>query len=93
MALRVPLSAIIVAAFLGLVATPASVAQNKEAHKLSAAELKTLLKKNPRLFFLDVREPKEIEQLGTIRGYVNIPVSQLEKRYSEIPKEALVVTA
>ena len=87
MTLRRPLLAIAIATFVGL------AAQDKQVHQLSAAELKTLLKKNPRLFFLDVREPKEIEQLGTIRGYVNIPVSQLEKRYSEIPKEALVVTA
>lgn len=44
-------------------------------------------------FFLDVREPKEIEELGTMKGYVNIPLSQLESRYKEIPRDALVLTA
>lgn len=93
MTLWVPSLAMTVAAFVGLAAAPATVAQDKEIHKLSAGELKALLEKKPKLFFLDVREPKEIEQLGTIRGYVNIPISQLAKRYSEIPKNALVVTA
>ncbi len=29
---------------------------------------------------LDVREPKEIEDLGTIEGAINIPLNELEKR-------------
>ncbi len=65
----------------------------EEPKKLSEKEVKQLLAKNPKLFFLDVREPKEIETLGTMRGYVNIPISQLEGRLSEIPKSALIVTA
>jgi len=65
----------------------------EEPKKLSQEEVKRLLAKNPKLFFLDVREPKEIETLGTMRGYVNIPLSQLEGRLSEIPKNALIVTA
>ncbi|HUJ24317.1 MAG TPA: rhodanese-like domain-containing protein [Bryobacteraceae bacterium] len=60
--------------------------------QLSADELKKLLEKN-NVFFLDVREPKELEDLGTIKGYVNVPLSQLEKRLSEIPKDKLIVTA
>jgi rhodanese-related sulfurtransferase len=40
-----------------------------------------------------VREPKELEELGTIKGYVNIPLSQIENRLSEIPKNKLIVTA
>jgi rhodanese-related sulfurtransferase len=49
------------------------------------------LKKN--LFFLDVRDPKEIEESGSIKGYVNIPVKQLESRLSEVPKDKQIVTA
>ncbi len=45
------------------------------------------------IFFLDVREPKELEELGTIKGYVNIPLDQLEKRVAEVPKNKLIVTA
>ncbi len=69
--------------------------QNKPAEeekKLSANELRELLDKKD-VFFLDVREPKELEELGTIKGYVNIPLDQLEKRISEVPKNKLIVTA
>jgi rhodanese-related sulfurtransferase len=44
------------------------------------------------VFFLDVREPKEIAELGSVKGYVNIPLGQLESRFSEIPKDKLVLT-
>ena len=36
---------------------------------------------------------KELEELGTIKGYVNIPLDQLEKRIAEVPKNKLIVTA
>ena len=60
--------------------------------KLSPDELKTLLDKKD-ICFLDVREPKEIEELGTIKDYVNIPLGQLESRYRELPKDKLIITA
>ena len=61
--------------------------------QLTADELKALLdKKGGKLFYLDVREPKEIEELGSVKGYKNIPLGQLERRLSEIPKDRLVVT-
>jgi rhodanese-related sulfurtransferase len=77
--------------FIWLAAVGALVAQNKEK-TLSADELKELLDKKE-VYFLDVREPKELEELGTIKGYVNIPLSQIENRLSEIPKNKLIVTA
>ena len=46
-----------------------------------------------KVFFLDVREPKEIEELGTLEGYYNIPVGELEKRLGELPKDKLILTA
>lgn len=61
--------------------------------RLSTEELDRLLQKRENLFFLDVREPKELEELGTIKGYVNIPLGQLESRLSEIPKDKLIITA
>ena len=62
------------------------------AKKLSPDELKTLLDRKD-ICFLDVREPKELEEFGTIKGYVNIPIGQLESRYRELPKDKLIVTA
>jgi predicted sulfurtransferase len=46
-----------------------------------------------KVFFLDVREPREIEELGTLEGYYNIPVGDLEKRLGELPKDKLILTA
>jgi len=45
------------------------------------------------VFFLDVREPQELEELGTFEGYVNIPLGQIEKRLAEIPKTKAIITA
>src|SRR5438045_6652677 len=69
--------------------TPAPASKAKQ---LSTNELKELLGKKD-VFFLDVREPKELEELGTIKGYVNVPLDQLESRLSEIPKGKLIITA
>jgi rhodanese-related sulfurtransferase len=70
-------------------------AQDPPAEKnLSADELKELLEsKGDKVFFLDVREPKELEELGSVKGYVNIPLGQLESRIAEIPKGRPVITA
>jgi hypothetical protein len=46
-----------------------------------------------KVFFLDVREPKEIEELGSYEGYVNIPMSQLESRLGELPRDRPILTA
>lgn len=78
-----------------LIAVPAAagllLGQNAKA--LTNEELTKLLEKKENLFFLDVREPKELEELGTIPGYINIPLGQLEARLSEIPKNKLIITA
>ena len=46
-----------------------------------------------KVFFLDVREPKEIEEFGSYEGYLNIPMSQLESRLGELPKDRPILTA
>jgi hypothetical protein len=68
-------------------------AQEKKVKQYTADELKDLLANEKNLFFLDVREPQEVEQLGSIKGYVNIPLSQVERRLSEIPRNKVIVTA
>ena len=57
-----------------------------------ARELQALLDAG-KVFFLDVREPKELEELGTLEGYVNIPLGQVEKRLAEIPRDKAIITA
>ena len=46
-----------------------------------------------KMFFLDVREPTEIEELGSYEGSLNIPVTQLEERLGELPKDKTILTA
>ena len=42
---------------------------------------------------LDVREPWELEQLGTREGYINIPLGELESRLDELPKDKTILPA
>jgi rhodanese-related sulfurtransferase len=42
---------------------------------------------------LDVREPKELEELGTVEGSIHIPLGQLEARLGELPKDKVILTA
>lgn len=76
---------------LVLLASVAALAQSA-SKQISPEELEKLLEKKDAIFFLDVREPDEIARLGSVKGYVNIPLGQLESRLKEIPKDKLVVT-
>jgi len=46
-----------------------------------------------KVLFLDIREPWELEDLGTHVGYVNIPLAELEQRLAELPKDKPILTA
>lgn len=63
-----------------------------KVRELSAEELAKLLEQPDKVFFLDVREPYEIQAMGSVKGYVNIPMSQLPARLREIPKDKVIVT-
>jgi hypothetical protein len=68
------------------------IAPMDEQHRVVADDIdKKLAEGN--VLLLDVREPKELEELGTIEGSVNIPLGQLEKRLNELPKDRLILTA
>ena len=71
---------------------PATPAAQPKAQKMASDDVMALLEKG-QVFFLDVREPNELEELGTLEGYVNIPVGQIEKRLNEIPKDKAIITA
>ena len=68
-----------------------AVAGFAAAQDISTEQLEKYLN-DKKVFFLDVREPAEIKELGSVPGYVNIPVGQLESRLKEIPKDKLIVT-
>jgi rhodanese-related sulfurtransferase len=69
-----------------------TLAMAQQAPKMTSDDVMALLDKGE-VFFLDVREPKELEDLGTLEGYVNIPLGQIEKRLNEIPKDKAIITA
>ena len=71
---------------------PAAPAAKPQAPKIASDDVMALLEKGE-VFFLDVREPKELEELGTLEGYVNIPLGQIEARLKEIPKDKAIITA
>lgn len=73
-------------------ATPPAQPAPPNAPKMASDDVMALLEKGE-VFFLDVREPKELEELGTLDGYVNIPLGQIEARLKEIPKDKAIITA
>jgi hypothetical protein len=77
---------------LSMAQQPATPSTPPQAPKMASDEVMALLEKGE-VFFLDVREPSELEELGTLEGYVNIPLGQIEKRLTEIPKDKAIITA
>ena len=77
---------------LSMAQQPATPSAQPQAPKMASDEVMALLEKGE-VFFLDVREPNELEELGTLEGYVNIPLGQIEKRLKEIPKDKAIITA
>lgn len=63
-----------------------------QAPKMDSDDVFALVEKGE-VFFLDVREPDELEKLGTLEGYVNIPLGQIEQRLAEVPKDKAIITA
>src|SRR5688500_2518522 len=70
----------------------AAPAAKPQAPKMASDDVMALLEKGE-VFFLDVREPKELAELGTLEGYVNIPLGEIEKRLKEIPRDKAIITA
>ena len=61
---------------------------------LTVQETKTLIDRTPNLYILDVRTPDEFKEVR-LKNSVLIPVSNLERRVAEVPKNrpVLVVCA
>ncbi len=69
-----------------------SADQAQRVKQLSPEEVKNCQMQRPRCVLLDVREPRELTEVGAIDGFINIPLGQLEQRLQEIPKDKTVVT-
>lgn len=72
--------------------TKADAPKAAAPHALTPDELAKYLETPDKVYFLDVRSKEEIEKLGSVKGYKHIPLSELEKRLNEIPKDKLIVT-
>lgn len=82
----------LVALACGLVACGGGSDTATKAPRVEAGEIDSVLA-DADVIFLDVREPDELEELGTIEGYINIPVDQLAERLDELPKDKPILTA
>jgi hypothetical protein len=76
----------------GQTEAPAPVPPLPEERRVKADAIDTVMA-DPKVVMLDVREPKEIEELGGYEGAINIPLPQLEKRLGELPKDKTILTA
>jgi len=76
-----------------LFAALSTVALDSTVRKITdAEELEKFVKEHPNLFYLDVRERKESTELGALKGCVNIPFGDLEKRLAEVPSNRTILT-
>jgi rhodanese-related sulfurtransferase len=72
---------------------PQPVAASKpDLRRLSAVELKKLVDGRRKVFLLDVREPKELEEEGAIKGTINIPLGTLAEHLAQVPKGVRLVS-
>jgi len=75
----------------GAAAAPAALVAGKEKGSVTVASFEQVWKSNPgSLILVDVRDPKEVAA-GTIKGSVNIPMNELEKKIATLPTDKPVV--
>jgi len=60
------------------------------AQDISSRDAKALLEKNKNIFVLDVRTPQENSQ-ARLPGTVLIPISEFERRISEVPRNKTIL--
>lgn len=85
--------AVIVAALsVAVLGCQRQASEEEEQMRVNAENIDRVLAEADALL-LDVREPNEIQELGTIEGYLNIPIDQLESRLDEIPRDKTILTA
>ena len=69
----------------------ASVEAGKEKGTITVASFERIMKENPdSLLLVDVRDAKEFKA-GTIKGAINIPIGDLEKKIETLPKDKPIV--
>jgi rhodanese-related sulfurtransferase len=59
--------------------------------RIPITDLKDKLDSNKKPIVVDVREASEVKEGGMIPGALHIPMGQIQKRMSELPKNAEIV--
>jgi rhodanese-related sulfurtransferase len=72
-------------------ATPPAPAID-ESRRVQPADIDKMIAKGD-VVVLDVREPNELAETGTVKGAIHIPLGQLESRLGELPKDKVILTA
>jgi rhodanese-related sulfurtransferase len=69
----------------------ASIEAGKEKGTITVASFERIMKENPdSLLLVDVRDAKEFKA-ATIKGAINIPIGDLEKKIDSLPKDKAIV--
>jgi rhodanese-related sulfurtransferase len=63
-----------------------------ESRRVQPGDIDAMIAKGD-VVVLDVREPKELDETGTVKGAIHIPLGQLESRLGELPKDKVILTA
>jgi len=75
----------------GAAAAGAALVPGKEKGTVTVASFEQVWKANPgAVMLVDVRDPKEFAA-GTVKGAVNIPINELEKKIATLPADKPVV--
>jgi rhodanese-related sulfurtransferase len=64
---------------------------DKTPQRIAIADLQKKMKSSRKLLVVDVREPKELAEGGSIPGALHIPMAKLEKRMGDFSKDADLV--
>ncbi len=84
--------AVVAALSVAVLGCQRQASEEEEQLRVDAKDIDRVLAEADALL-LDAREPEEIQELGTIEGYLNIPIDQLESRLDEIPRDKTILTA
>jgi rhodanese-related sulfurtransferase len=84
--------AVVTLALVASVATPLRAQAPDSARRIDPAGIDALIA-DGKTVVLDVREPNELEETGTVKGAIHIPLGQLEARLGELPKDKVILTA
>lgn len=67
------------------------IAQQPDTERIAISELKEKLDSGEQFLLIDVREDRELEENGAIKGAIHIPMGDLDSRMQDIPKDIELV--